>query len=313
MALPSAATKVFLDASTDDPSQARAELATAVDTINALITHLGLSLVTSTPYTLGAGLTAASGAILVDPSVLQNYRAGLTLSNNATDATNDIDVAAGVACDGGNAAFLKLASGLTKRLDAAWAVGTNQGGLDTGAIANGTYHVWLIRRPDTGVVDVLFSASASSPSMPANYTQKAILGSILREGGVIVPFTQQGALFLRTTPVNDVNTGVLGTSAVLYTLTSIPSGVKFEAIIDGIIANASSGSAVLLTSPDQADVAAVSNAMMTAQHNNSGEAASFQTRLRVDTSKQIRARSSAANTGLVVVVHGWSDPRLNSI
>src|SRR5262245_24479105 len=51
-------------------------------------------------------------------TVLQNYIAGLTLSNNTTDATNDIDIATGQAADSTNAVMMTLASGLTKRLDA---------------------------------------------------------------------------------------------------------------------------------------------------------------------------------------------------
>ena len=42
---------------------------------------------------------------------------------------------------------------VVKRLDAAWAVGTNQGGLDTGAEGVSTwYHLWLIKRTDWSAV-----------------------------------------------------------------------------------------------------------------------------------------------------------------
>ena len=131
--------------------------------------------------TVGAGLTLSAGSLTASSSsgLPQNYITGLTLSNNATDATNDIDIAIGSARDSTNAADIVLASALVKRLDAAWAVGTNQGGLDTGSIANGTYHVWLIQRSDTGVEDVLFSTSATAPTMPANYDYKRRIGSIL--------------------------------------------------------------------------------------------------------------------------------------
>lgn len=122
-------------------------------------------------------------------TMAQNYRSGLYISNNATDATNDIDISAGVASDSGNAYLMVLSSTLVKRLDAAWAVGTNQGGLDTGSIANTTYYVWLIRRPDTGVVDALFSTSSTSPTMPTNYTQKRLIGTFVRSGGAITAFT----------------------------------------------------------------------------------------------------------------------------
>lgn len=113
-----------------------------------------------------------------------NHLSGLTLTNNGSDATNDIDIAAGTARDSTDVANLVLASALTKQLDAGWAVGTNQGGLDTGAVGNSTYYVWLIRRPDTGVVDALFSLSSTAPTMPANYTQKALIGKFVRSSAV---------------------------------------------------------------------------------------------------------------------------------
>jgi hypothetical protein len=63
---------------------------------------------------------------------------GLTYSNNGSDATNDIDIAAGRAMDATGAHIMVLAATLTKRLDAAWSVGTNQGGLDTGSTTSGS-------------------------------------------------------------------------------------------------------------------------------------------------------------------------------
>ncbi|WP_205927445.1 hypothetical protein, partial [Rhizobium sp. P32RR-XVIII] len=128
---------------------------------------------------------------------------GLTLSNNATDATNDIDIAVGEAASDDTEPFLlKLASALTKRLDAAWAVGTNQGGrMSAAAIADTTYHAWLIQRSDTGVVDVGFDVSATSPTMPANYDRKAYIGPILRSGGTILGFKQTGRRVLLDLPL----------------------------------------------------------------------------------------------------------------
>lgn len=109
------------------------------------------------------------------------YINGLTLTNNVSDAANDIDIAAGAAAsDGATVAVMTLASALTKRLDASWAVGSGNGGLDTGAVGNNVYYVWLIQRSDTGVVDALFSLSSTSPTMPANYDRKRLIGSFAR-------------------------------------------------------------------------------------------------------------------------------------
>lgn len=126
--------------------------------------------------------------------------AGLGMANNGTDAANDIDVAPGYARAADDTEDLVLLITMTKRLDAAWAVGTNQGGLDTGAEAASTFYaVWLIKRPDTGVVDVLFSTSFSAPTMPTNYTRKRLIGAFYNDAALaIVAFAQQGDYFRYT-------------------------------------------------------------------------------------------------------------------
>ena len=165
---------------------------------------------------------------------------GLTLSNNATDATNDIDISVGTAAeqDVANPTLMTLASAITKRLDAAWAVGSGNGGLDTGSIANTTYHVWLIQRSDTSVVDVLFSTSATAPTMPANYDRKRRIGSIIRESAAIVGFKQFGKRFIRNTPkVTDSTFTAFGSSTITM---DVPAGIQVRPImISQIITSAS--------------------------------------------------------------------------
>lgn len=95
-----------------------------------------------------AGVAAFSGLLF-----------GLKLSNSTGDATNDTQLDPGIAIDSTQTEFMQLASAIIKQLDAAWAVGSNAGGLDQGSIANGTYHKHLIKRVDTGVVDAIYSLS----------------------------------------------------------------------------------------------------------------------------------------------------------
>lgn len=59
MTLPASATKVYLDSATDDPKQARPELADLVDKFNDLLTHLNLSTITSGPAAIP--LSVANG------------------------------------------------------------------------------------------------------------------------------------------------------------------------------------------------------------------------------------------------------------
>lgn len=151
--------------------------------------------------------TLASYALGLLPNKLIS---GLTYGNNATDATNDIDIFAGQALDATNAYLMTLSSTLVKRLDAAWTVGTNQGGLDTGSIGNSDYYIWLIARSDTGVVDALFSLSSTAPTMPTNYDFKRLIGWFKRVGATIVAFhtyeLEGGGLdFAWDAPSMDVN------------------------------------------------------------------------------------------------------------
>lgn len=110
---------------------------------------------------------------------------GLTLTNAAGDPTNDILVAVGSARDSTDSYNYLLGSALTKQTDVAWALGTNAGSLDTGAIGNNRYAIWGIGRSDTRAgFDVLTSLSFTTPTMPANYDFKVLIGEFTRAGGV---------------------------------------------------------------------------------------------------------------------------------
>lgn len=229
---------------------------------------------------------------------------GLEISNNVTDQGNDIDIAVGAARDSTNAVDIILTSALTKRLDASWAVGTNQGGLDTGSKATSTtYHVWLIKRSDTDVEDVLFSTSASSPTMPANYDFRRLIGSIRTDGSSnILQFVQEGDYFLLKDPVVDVNVSNLGTTATLYAL-STPSGLKTIALVDGYFSNSNAGNnACYISSPDQTDTAASSLYNVLDIGTGPGN---IQMQILTDTSRQIRARADTASSNLRIQTRGW--------
>lgn len=242
---------------------------------------------------------------------------GLTLSNNVADATNDIDIATGsAASDATSPVMMTLAAALTKRLDGSWAVGTNQGGLDTGSIANTTYHVWLIQRSDTGVVDALFSASATSPTMPTNYDRKRLIGSIMRESAAIVPFVQVGDYFYRSVRIQDVSATNPGTAAVTRTL-SVPVGrvvTAFGVAQVVITTNSVTSSIALITALSQvdSDPATVSGQVPLTTHSlNEAWRANGYFEVPTNTSAQVRSRLSASGAATQFVMHteGWIDTR----
>lgn len=243
-----------------------------------------------------------------------NAIGGLTLSNNASDPTNDIDIAPGSCADSANGfGVMELTYALTKSLDASWVFG-NGGGLDTGSVANGTYHVWAIKLVSTtgSAVDVLFSLSATSPTMPSGWTLKRRIGSILREGGSIVTFKQIGDVFTRNVPVADVAATNPGTSAVLRAL-SVPTGIKVFPHVTWFLNNGSTNNlACIVTDPDCANTAPSTAGPFTLRTAlTSAGGGAFVSTIATDTSAQIRTRfsSSGASDILYGTTFGWTDKR----
>ena len=260
------------------------------------------------------GYPAADGSQITGiSSVSRGQIDGLILSNNTTDALNDIDISAGEAADDGQNAVMILAA-ITKRLDASWVVGTNQGGLDGTESVTGTpdantwYHCWLIRRSDTGVVDVLFSESATGPTMPTNYDQKRRIGAVLFDATPdIVPFHQNGDKFSLKTRVENLDDTTPSTAGVLLQLTT-PLGVETEAIIGAWVQD-TTAIYVIFTAEDEVNVAAgATNADI---GGGDAQPGSFNEVVRkTNTSSQIRYRSSqSAVSNFHVTTRGWIDPR----
>ncbi len=194
---------------------------------------------------LGIPESVATGA------AFRGMLSGLTLSNNATDPTNDIDIAAGsAASDGTTTAVMALASAITKRIDAPWAVGSGNGGLDTAAVSDGTWHLFLIQRSDTGVVDALFSQSVSSPTMPSGYDRKRRLMTFVRAFGINRPFVQYGDYFKYITPVN-VRNSTVAVSPTLLNM-GVPTGIILVPILR-LALGVSTGNTVTIALGDAAN------------------------------------------------------------
>ena len=162
-------------------------------------------------------VAGASGGLPTD------FIGGLQLSNDA-DGDHDVNITAGSARDDADAADIILASEITKQIDASWSVGDDAGGMDTGSVgATLLYAVWLIRRSDTGVEDALFSLSFTSPTMPASYDEKRLIGAVKTDGSNnIIAFTHIGNYFRYTGDV----IGDLGDATIThgsYETGTIPS------------------------------------------------------------------------------------------
>lgn len=249
-------------------------------------------------------------ALAFSANFIQNYITGLIIVAIATN--NAIAVGAGEATDSTNADVMLLNSSTTKTF-ASWAVGSGNGGLDTGTVAINTwYHIFVIKRVDTGVVDVLISLSATAPTMPTNYTEKRRIGSFATNASSQVGsgYTQTGDQFILATNVVDANNAaVTSVSRSTQTLT-VPPGVVVSALFRATISIAHDTTAVLFTSLQESDQAAVAPGLADITTNVVAftESGSF-SRL-TNTSAQIGVRSSFANaTGLYINTFGWIDTR----
>lgn len=233
------------------------------------------------------------------------YFRGLAIANNAGAPNTRIDIAAGVAMADDNATPLTLGAILTKALDAAFAVGTGNGGLDTGTKANSTtYHLWLIRRTSDGLIDALFSTSATAPTLPSGWLAKRYLWPVLTDGsGNIRAFSQLGSEFLYRAPAGDVAVNNPGTAAMARTL-SVPTGIRVQAIVNvGLIATGGDARAVL-SALDEADMvfdqASTGNL---GQYTASTHSQTYARRtIRTSTAGQIRSRNATSDAGVFLYI-----------
>jgi len=259
----------------------------------------------------------SSAALNGQAAVLRGHIDGLNGSRD-TDTAHDVNTTAGEATDDGAAVLMVLASEITKRVDATWAVGNDNGGLDTGSIGNAdNYHRWLIRRSDTGVVDVLVSLSQTSPTMPSDYDQKRYIGTAgLTDGSAnfATDWIQDGDRFMWAIPVSDAETADPGTSAVTVTLT-IPTDAKVFAGVNFKLTDTSFGQNAygLITSLDRADTTPTQKLSDVTFDGNTAEIEHGEVfkYVRTNTSGQVRYRVHQSDGGLTVRIntYDWIDQR----
>jgi hypothetical protein len=282
-----------------------------VQTSRQILTGAGLS---------GGGDLSADRTLSIDASYLRGYLAGLTLSTAGSSTT--MSIAAGVCCSDDFTTLMKLAA--FSKTTSAWALGSGNGGLDTGSIAASTwYHFYVIERTDTGVVDVLFSlqpaaGGGGSPTLPTNYTKQRRIGSGKTDASSNwTAFIQDGDRFVWSVPVNDVNAANPGTAAVTRALT-VPTGVNVYAdlVVGGFNGNADGiATQVYVSDLAVADTAAGALTANTVSAfgltgtSNSGAMAPAQ--VRTNTSAQVRTRLAASNANLSLFMNtiGWTDRR----
>jgi len=223
---------------------------------------------------------------------------GLICSND-TDADHDVAISVGGVKDATNTVNMTLAAILTKRIDAAWAVGDNNGGLDGTESSGGTpdastmYYIWLIKRSDTGVVDALYSESPTSPTMPTNYDYKRLIGAVLTDGSAnIVTFTQSGDYFQYLQfdsggPVNDIVDASVTTSFETGTLSVPPLCIAHIYGVSSNPATTRTDIHLWLRTPGQTNAFHTADAWISVDTATNMDVISKEGVIKVDASRQI--------------------------
>jgi hypothetical protein len=256
--------------------------------------------------TMNSGATAPEWGTVASGLPL-GYLSGLTIAH-AADTEHDITVAAGEARDATDAADMVLASAITKQFDAEWAVGDAAGGFAAGESlpASGTIHIWLIKRADTGVVDVFANDHATSgltPTLPTDYDYKRRIFSLRTDSSNnIINGDQWGTglnrTFMYDTPQDDISDGASGTGGKTAAI-SVPAGIVVKAIVTS---DAGTNALTYLSWISNTDIAAASPfANATALGGKSLQCLVF-----TNTSSQIRYRVSTSTT-FDLATQGWED------
>jgi len=232
------------------------------------------------------------------------------ISSTAADADHDITFAAGWMYDSTGAMLIELASAMTKQFDAAWAAGTNAGGLLNGSLANNTYYaVWLMMKAN-GTVDIgADTVAAGVTNLPAGYTYYRRIRYFVTDGSAnIAEMTQSGNMFMLKTVVQNCATDNPGTNAVLQEVTCPP---LMLALCTVAIDNTSIESILscIVSSPTQSDLTPTNTFFTLATRGSNCRFGSAQVVVKVDASSRIRYRLSWSAKGNIVYVNttGWID------
>lgn len=266
---------------------------------------------------------------------------GLILSNDTTDATNDIAIAAGVArstvriVDGTPSTLtrdqidLELPVSIIKQADVAFAPenydpegftsGGRSGGRSTSSLADGTWHYLLAGGAGLGT-DVIMHDSLTQSNILAElqklggYTAYRNIASIMRESSALVGFIQDDDYFRRKTSILDVSAANPGISAVSRTL-SVPIGIRVlaDVIVAGVATSNNAFYSLFSDLSVTDETPAIGNSMIPQIQNASGSTQNSYHAYQIWTSTagQIRSRISASDANNLIYIRtlGWWHPR----
>jgi hypothetical protein len=209
--------------------------------------------------------------------------------------------------DVSDTANLILSSAITKAITATWVVGSGNGGLDTGAVTNSSwYYGHLIKRSDTGVVDALWSLSATAPTMPANYDKRRIVAAARTDSaGTFVAFDAYelaggGLEVLWDSPTLDINLANTLTTSRRTDVVKVPTAFSTIANLNAVV-NDTAATQSWIYCPDQSDLAPSGTAAPLFNMWTSNLAGPTPIKVRTSATGTVAARSNTATVDLYAV------------
>lgn len=211
--------------------------------------------------------------------------------------------------DDTNSADIVLPASIIKVFGSSFAAGDSNGGMQTGlnAAVSTNYSVWVIRDTVNNVTDVMYSTSATAPTLPGTFNVKRRIAWVrtLPFSTDIVQFIQFGdQMFIGSGSSSaDMSVSVTNTNMVLV----IPSPPNVVAELRCYGSGAGGWYlqieslmtfAVSAASPDLASLAGTSTVPSAGRFN-----------IPTTESSQIIARSGAVTCNLKLSVRGWTDSR----
>ena len=259
---------------------------------------------------------------------------GLTLSNDTTDATNDIALSQGAArstctiVDGTPSTYwrdqvdLDIPVSIIKQLDVAFAPenyddgvwppqasGGRSGGRSTSSLSNTWWH-GILAGGGGLKPDLFFHDSATQSSILAEmqklggYTSYRRIGAVRRVSAALMAFRQFGDNFIIITPTQDFGNATPGISVNTGTLVNVPTGI----FVIAHLAIESDAQLVYVKPTFVTDQAPSASAAPFASSYAAGVANGNVQYVITDTSAQFTYRLSANNAFRCAAL-GWTDWR----
>lgn len=256
---------------------------------------------------------AASYGQILNIGPLSAVHSGLSISY-----TDTVGAVSGLVTVTANGITLNTSAGLVKTLKSVSlsAIPGSASGvvnsLDTGAWAYSTcYHLYIIHNPTTSTTGLLWSLSATSPTLPSGYTYFARIGANFTQSVQywFYKATQKGKRFQYALP-RLAFSGTLGTwstTAPTWADVSLVSLVPTTAISTNIqITSQYNNQSVsyIAIAPNSAFKGVISTVPPPISADNVGSFSRFEVSLLLE-STSIYAVSSAA--GGACLIHGWED------